>query len=374
MIIKNAKIVLADQVLEGGSLSFDNGIINEVSASEIPGAEAIDAGGAILMPGFIDIHMHGSNNIDFMDASVEDYSAVSASLFEEGVTTYLATTLTADSSMLLKVARVVKEAKPLNPSLGGIHLEGPYISVNHKGAQNEAYIRNADLEELRLLQEASGGNIRYITLAPEKPGALEFISGAAELGVVCSAGHTDASFEDIERAVAAGLGNTTHTHNAMSGHHHRNPGVVTAAMYFDSLYCELICDGIHVNPNVIKTFLKVLGEDRFVIITDSLKIKHSDVETFKLCGLDCVRKNGAAYLTTGPLAGSLLTMDKAVRNLRDWAAAPLPVLAKISSGNAAKSIGFKDRGEIKAGLLADFVLLNEALEVQSVYKLGQRVK
>ena len=290
MIINNARIVLKDRIIENGSLECSDGIIKRISTYPLIGDEMIDANGGILMPGFIDVHMHGSANIDFMDAAPKDYKTVSESLYSEGVTTYLATTLTSDAESLKKVARAVKEAKADNPSLGGIHLEGPYISAKHKGAQNEAFIRNADINELRELQELSGNNIRYIALAPEKEGSMEFIAEAVKLGVVCSAGHTDATFDDIRKAISAGLTNTTHTHNAMSGHHHRNPGTVTAAMYFDELNCEVICDGIHVCPDTIRTFYKIIGEKRFMIITDALKIKNSDVNEFQLFGLDCVRK------------------------------------------------------------------------------------
>ena len=373
VIINNAKLVLKNEVLETGSLLIENGIIAGISASPIAGSEALDAGGAVIMPGFIDIHIHGCCGIDFMDAGTEDYNAVSEALYSEGVTTYLATTLTSDRSSLEKVASSVKEAVKTNPSLGGIHLEGPYISEEQKGAQNAAYIRNADMNEIMKLQELSGGNVRYITLAPEKEGALEFIPQAVKAGVTVSAGHTGAGFADIEKAIGAGLTNTTHTHNAMTPHHHRKPGVVTAAMYFDSLFCEMICDGIHVCPDSVKTFYKVIGEDRFIIVTDALKIKHSDTETFRLFGLDCVRRDGAAYLASGPLAGSLLTMDSGLRNMRKWTGAPLTALAKITSTNAARSLGFSDRGEIAEGKLADLVMLDGNLNVKAVYKSGKKV-
>ena len=159
----------------------------------------------------------------------------------------------------------------------------------------------------------------------------------------------------------------------MSGHHHRNPGVVTAAMYFDSLFTECICDGIHVCPNALKTFYKIVGPDRFIIVTDALLGKHSSIDTFKLFGLDCVKRDGAAYLTTGPLAGSLLNMDQAIRNVKEYTNASLIDLAKISSTNAARSIKLNDRGELKKGKLADIVLLNNDLHVKSVYKEGVKV-
>ena len=210
-------------------------------------------------------------------------------------------------------------------------------------------------------------------MAPEKTNALPFIQNAVAHNITVSAGHTDATFTDIEKAIQVGLTNTTHTHNAMSGHHHRNPGVVTAAMYFDNLFTECICDGIHVCENTIKTFYKIVGPDRFIIVTDALLGKHSDIDTFKLFGLDCVKKDGAAYLTSGPLAGSLLNMDQGVRNMKKFTNASLIDLAKISSTNAARCLHFTDRGELAEGKLADIVLLSEALQIKDVYKLGEKV-
>ena len=374
MIIKNSRIVLSDKVING-YVSFEDGKITNVVEGEYKeNDESIDANGLILMPGFIDVHIHGSAGIDFMDADVDDFKKISESLFEEGVTTYLATTLTSDKSSLVKVCKNVKEAKLNNPSLYGIHFEGPYISKKYKGAQNEEFIRNPNIKEFDELQKISGGNVKYISMAPELEGSMEFIKHVSNSGVTVSAGHTDATFDDIKEAIKSGLTNTTHTHNAMSPHHHRNPGVVSAAMYFDELYTECICDRIHVCDNTLKTFMKVVTPERFVMITDALKIKNSEINEFKLFGLDCERKNGAAYLKTGPLAGSLLTMEKGIKNIKEVCGLSLMDLSKISSRNAARSLHLVDRGEIKTGMLADFVLLDDELNVKQVYKLGKRVK
>lgn len=372
MVIKNIKIVLEDRVIEKGFLVFENGLIKQIGEGDYQG-DAFDGQGNIAMPGFIDIHIHGTAGIDFMDATEVDYAIAARSLYEEGVTTFLATTLTADKASLEVVCRTVNKVKDKIPSLGGIHFEGPYINAKYKGAQNEAYIRKPDINEFDELQRISGNNIRYITLAPENEGALEFINHVAQSGVTVSAGHSDATFEKVMFAIGQGLTNTTHTHNAMSPHHHRNPGIVTAAFYFDQLYTEFICDTIHVCPNTLATSYKIIGPDRFVMITDALKAKHSELDEFQLFGLDCVKQNGAAYLTTGPLAGSLLTMDQGLRNMKYITGANLIDLAKISSRNAAKSLHFDDRGTISVGKLADVVLLDETLHVVATYKLGERV-
>lgn len=375
MVLKDIKIVLSDRVIEKGFIAFNDGKITEIGEGEYKGSdETTSKQSLIAFPGFIDIHIHGSMGIDFMDANEEDYKTIADSLYEEGVTTFLATTLTSDKESLAKVCRTVKNVKDSIPSLGGIHFEGPYISLKYKGAQNPDFIRNPDIIEFDELQKISGGNVRYIAMAPEKEGAMEFISHVTKNGVVVSAGHTDASFDQVEEAIKHGLTNTTHTHNAMSPHHHRNPGVVTAAMYFNEIYPEVICDTVHVCPNTLKAFYKIVGPDRFVAITDALKVKHSNIKEFQLFGLDCVTKEDAAYLTTGPLAGSLLTMDQAMRNLASILKADYVSLGKMLAKNAAESLHFTDRGELKEGKLADIVLMDNTLHVKEVYKLGKRVK
>ena len=374
MILSNLKIVLPDSVIENGYIEIrDEQIFKVASGSYLGKEEVIDCTSLIAMPGFIDLHIHGSVGIDFMDAKKDDYKLISASLYEEGVTSYLATTLTSDHDSLVKVCESVKEAKKDNPSLLGIHFEGPYISAKYKGAQNEAFIRNPDINELKELIAVSGNNVRYISMAPEKEGALEFVKFASSNGVTVSAGHSDASMDQVGEAIKYGLTNTTHTHNAMSGHHHRNPGVLSAAFYYDNLYREFISDMIHVCPNALKLSYKIIGSDHFMIITDALKAKHSELDSFELFGLPCIKKDGAAYLTSGPLAGSLLSFDQGVRNINSLVKPSLSELSKISSLNQAKSLHLTDRGELKEGKLADIVLLDNNLQVKKTIKSGKIV-
>lgn len=374
MTIINAKIVLKDSIIENGYISISDGVITEINRDDYKGNDdVVDAHHKVVMPGFIDVHIHGSSGIDFMDANEDDYITIANALYKEGVTTFLATTLTSDNESLSKVCKTVKNVINKVPSLGGVHFEGPYISEKYKGAQNPEFIRNPNIKEFDELNELSGNNVRYITLAPEKEGAKEFIKHVSSKGVVVSAGHTDASFKEIEESINVGLTNTTHTHNAMSGHHHRNPGVVTAAFNFDELYTEFICDGKHVCPDTLKTSYKIIGPKRFIVVTDALKAKHSDINEFDLFGLPCVKKDGAAYLKSGPLAGSLLTMDQAMRNMHDYCNCSLNELANICSGNAARAIHLEKRGEIKVGNYADLVMLDEHLNVISTYKNGKKV-
>ena len=373
MIINNLRIVTKNEVINNGSIEFDGGIIKKISSKPLS-KDGIDGKNKIAMPGFIDIHTHGSCGIDFMDAKEEDYKTIAEAFYSEGITSFLATTLTSDFDSMKRVARTVKNAKASVPSLAGIHLEGPYINPIYKGAQNEAFIREPNIDELKELIKESNNNIRYITIAPEMNGSMEFIKYATNNNVVISAGHSNATFADIEEAIKNGLTNTTHTHNAMSKHDHKNPGIVTAAFYFDELFTECICDGIHVHPNALKTFYKIVGPDRFMIVTDSLLGKHSKLDTFKLFNLDCIHKNGAFYLVNGGnLAGSCLYMNVGLKNVREYTNASLVDLAKISSSNQARSLHLTDRGELKEGMLADMVLLDDDFNVLNVYKLGEEV-
>lgn len=376
MILKNAKIVTLKKVIENGYLEIEGKKIKSVKEGPYLGNdEAIDIAGNVIMPGFIDLHIHGSAGYDFMDANVEEMKIIADSLLEEGTTTFLATTLTAGLKDLKRVAKTVYKAKKEIPSLLGIHFEGPYIALKYKGAQNEKFIQEFDVEKFNELVKASHNNVRYISLAPEKENAAEFIENATKQNICVSAGHTEATFKDVEEAIKHGLRATTHTHNAMSPHHHRNPGVLTAAFYFDELFTEMILDGIHVNKDVVKTSYKIIGPDRFMIVTDSLSGKHTKEDHFVLGGLDVVKKDGAAYLTTGPLAGSLLTMDQAVKNLRDFANVDLIGLAKASSTNQARALKLTDRGVIARGKKADLVVLDaNTLDLLAVYKEGTKVR
>lgn len=373
MVIKNLKVVTLDKVIENGYIEFENGVITNIGEGQYDG-EAIDGLGKIAMPGYVDMHTHGSCGIDFMDAKEEDYKQIEEAFYKEGITSFLATTLTSDLDSMKRVCKTVATVKDDIKGLVGVHLEGPYINKIYKGAQNEAFIREPNVDELKALITESKANIRLITMAPEVNGSIEFIKEAVKNNITISAGHSNATFADVEAAIKAGLTNITHTHNAMSKHDHKNPGIVTAAFYFDELYTECICDGIHVHPNTLKTFYKIVGPDRFMIVTDALLAKHSTVDKFQLFNLDCTYRNGAFYLVeAGNLAGSALYMNHGLKNVRDICGASLVDLAKVSSYNQAKSLHLTDRGALEVGKLADIVLVNENFDVLNVYKLGKEV-
>ncbi len=376
MILSDAKIVLDYRIIEHGSVKIVDKYIDEIYEEVITegDTEIINCHNQILMPGFIDLHTHGTNGVDYMNAKVEDFKIACDALYKEGVTTFLATTLTSTKEKILNAIKNIKEASKLNPSLYGIHLEGPYINKKYSGAQNPEYIRPIDLDELNEFLKAGEGAVKYITIAPEaSTNTKEAIKLLRRNDVVVSAGHSDATFNDIEEAIKHGLTNLTHVHNAMSPYSHKRPGMVVAGMYFDSLYSELICDFVHVEKDVLETYYKIVGPNRFMIITDSLSPKNTKEKEFIMEGMDVVNKGNALYLKTGPLAGSVLSMDKGLRNMEELCHINLMDLARISSLNQAKSLGLKDRGEIKEGLLADLILLDKDLYVVKTIKEGKIV-
>lgn len=375
MIINNLKIVTPTKIIERGYLKINNGFIVDIVEGEYKGNDiVIDGLSKIALPGFIDVHTHGINGIDFMDASINIIREVNSVLYKEGVTSYLLTTVTGSFVDLDKACLNVKEAIKNNDTLLGIHLEGPFISSLYKGAQNEEYICPPNIDMFDKLNKDSGFNIKYITLAPELNGASDFINKYSK-DLVISAGHTGASFNDIENATKLGLTNITHMYNAMNKGTHKKPGVEAAAYYFNDIYTEIICDGVHVHEDMIKTLFKIKDHNHIILITDSLKAKGVESKCFSLNGVDCEQKNDAIYIKgSDKLAGSILTMEKAIKNVNKYVKGiSLIDIAKISSTNAATCLHLKDRGEISKNKVADIVLLDDDLTVSKVYKSGIEV-
>ena len=217
---------------------------------------------------------------------------------------------------LKRVCNAVANSINSSPALYGIHLEGPYISLAYKGAQNEAYIRDCNICEINELQEASNGNVRYITLAPETNNSSEFIKYVTDRNVVVSVGHSAAQRNHVKNAIANGLTNVTHINNAMRKYGNEDADIIHEAIE-NKLY-ECIFDGVHINKETLINLYNEIKEDRFVLITDSLQVKGTDVESFELFGLPCYKTNQAAYLTSGKLAGSVLTMNQAVKNAKEY--------------------------------------------------------
>lgn len=328
-------------------------------------------GDRFIVPGFIDEHIHGAGGADVMDASPESLAVISRTLAGVGVTAFLATTLTAPREDLLEAVRLADRAAGTLPGaeLLGVHLEGPFIDPAHRGAQPLERIRPIDPDELLALREA--GPVRLVTIAPELPGAEAAIRRLAMDGVRVNVGHTGADYETARRALDWGADGVTHLFNAMPPLHHRNPGPVGLALTDPRLYVEIIADGVHIHPAVVAmAFRAVPG--RMVAVTDAVSAVGRGPGRHHLGELTVEVDGAAVRLPGGTLAGSILTMDRAWRNLASWGVGPAERIGALSEA-PARRFGWTDRGRLEVGARADWVVLDGAGEVLETVVGGQSV-
>ena len=360
-LITNAHIISPGIDLVGGSVLIVDNRIADVLQPGAPLPEAdktIDAGGNMLLPGFIDIHSHGAGGCDTCDCSVESIRTIADCKMKEGVTTWLPTTLTLGTKTLMDVCECVKTyaANPTGSKTPGVHLEGPYINPRQCGAQNPAFVRPADIDEVMSL--AAIYPVLYISLAPEMPGALEFIAQATAAGITCSAGHSAATHADFMKAKAAGLKHLTHFCNQMSPQHHREIGLVGSGMLDRDIKIEIICDTIHLCRDMLNLTFTNKDISQMIMITDSLACSWMPDGPGQLGGLPIMVKNGVARLESGNLAGSTLRYAKGLKNVHEITGLPLSQLVKATSWNQAQSLGLHDLGKICPGFTADLVVLD----------------
>lgn len=383
-IIRNINIVLEDRVTTG-SVIVQNGKIAQIISGEANDSAAaaeelplIDGQGGFLLPGFIDVHVHGGYGSDFMDASQESYHTIAKFHASQGTTGMLATTMTASKEAIEAVLHAVSEYRSNDmpyAALLGVHLEGPFISEKWPGAQNPAYIKTPQLEWMQKWHSKWPDLIRQLTLAPEKSGSIETIAWLAEQGINTACGHTDAVYEEVIAAADAGLTQAVHTYNAMRGLHHREPGTLGAVLTDDRIAAELIADGIHVHPAAIRLVLAAKPLDKVILITDAMAAAGMPDGEYSLGGLAVVVNEGEARLREGnALAGSCLTMIGAIRYMHEHTNLPLERLSRFASGNAAKQLGISDRtGSIACGKQADLVWTDAQLQVKQTWVQGRSV-
>lgn len=328
-----------------------------------------------IFPGFIDEHVHGIAGDDFMDEAPERWARIGSNLARHGVTSYLATTLTAPFA---HIRRVVEESRMKSSelrsgaSLIGIHLEGPFIDRAAIGAQPLAEVAEASLENLaHLVGENSDGWIRLMTWAPNLPQSQEAIAWMTRRGIRVNLGHSLATYDAGRAAVEQGASGLTHFFNAMSPFQHREPGLVGLGLMDDRVWCELIADGIHVRPDVVRYVMQHLGH-RVLLVTDAMAATDMRPGSFTLGGFPVMVINGAARLSDGTLAGSVLTMDQALRNLIGWGI-PLASVVRGLSTNPATRLGLNNRGMLRVGAWADIVVMDSAFSVLTTYREGQPI-
>ena len=365
-LIKNAHIISPGVDIAGGSVLVEDGKFTQVLGAGVPvpaADEVIDAGGQMLMPGFIDIHSHGAGGCDTCDCKIESIRTIADCKMKEGVTTWLPTTLTLGTKTLMDVCEVVKEyaASPNGSKTPGVHLEGPYINPKQCGAQNPAFVRPADYEEVEMINNIYP--VLLISMAPEMPGAVEFIAKASAAGITCSAGHSAASYADFKKAKAAGLKHLTHFCNQMSPQHHREIGLVGSGMLDKDVKIEVICDKIHLCEDMLNLTFTNKDISQMMMITDSLACSWMPDGPGQLGGLPIIVKGGVARLESGNLAGSTLRYAKGLKNVQEITGKPLSELVKATSWNQAQSLGLYDLGKVAPGYTADLVLLDAEYDV-----------
>lgn len=364
--LKNVKVYIKNVGIVKTNIGIENGRIAYIGNEE--NIEPIFETDGIVVPGFIDEHIHGAGGADAMDGTVEALQTISEFLAREGTTGFLATTMTQSPENITNALKAVKKVREKGEYKGaevlGVHLEGPFISPKHVGAQPLEYVATPDAELFDKYNEASGNSIKIVTLAPEVEGGLGLVKHLSNIGVVASVGHTGGKYADVVNAVAAGATNVTHTYNAQTGLHHREAGVVGAAMLLDELNCEMICDTIHVSVPAIKLVIKNKPHDKYTLITDAMRAKGMPDGKSELGGQDVFVNNGEARLADGTLAGSVLKMNVAVKNLVEKAGVPFTDAIDFATYNPAKNIGvLNERGTIEVGKRADLTVLNSDFEV-----------
>ncbi len=365
---KNVKAYVTGKGIISTDIAIENGKIVAI-ADNLDITESLPfEKGQVVLPGFIDQHIHGADGADAMDGSVQALSKIACALAQEGTTGFLATTMTQSPENILNAVKSVKEYIEQSPETGarvlGVHLEGPFISTKHVGAQPIEYVAKPDVELFEKYNTASGNNVKLVSLAPEVEGASRLVKHLKDKGVVASVGHADASYTDMEQAVKNGLTNVTHTYNCQKPLHHRDVGTVGSALIFDQLNCEMICDLIHLSVPAIKLIVKNKPHDKVTLITDSMRAKYLPDGISELGGQEVIVKNGEARLNNGALAGSILKMNNAVKNVVLSCNVPFTDAVDFATINPAKNLGLDDKiGSIETGKQADFVVLDEEFDV-----------
>ena len=362
------RLVLGDLEIEGGRIR-QAGEKLSWSQNDL----VVDCQGYTIVPGFVDVHIHGCAGADTCDGKRESIDAMAEFLLTKGVTSFCPTTMTVDRAEI-EAALLAAKACVDQPGPGarvvGVNMEGPFIAAARKGAQKEEAILPPDPELFRHFQELSGGIVRLVDIAPEQPGGLAFIREVKDLCAV-SIAHTTANYDQAKESFDVGITHATHLFNAMSGLHHRDPGVVGAVFDDSRVYAELICDGFHIHPAALRAAFQVLG-DRALVISDSMRANGMpEGEPFDLGGQMVTVREGKATLADGTIAGSVSNLHQEVKNLVSFGI-PLEQAVKAASLIPARSIGLEEEiGSIAPGKRADLVVLDENLDIVAVYHENQ---
>lgn len=374
ILVKGGRILLDGSFVERDLVISQGKIAESAGAQGEHGQEIILAENCVVLPGFIDVHTHGAVGVDVNHAKAADYQRIADFFATQGTTGFLVSILTDTEEKTMECIDEVRsfmDTQKEGARLLGIHLEGPFLAEAYKGAMPKHLLKDPDCELLKKYQERANGAVRYLTLAPELPHALELVEEAVNLGIVVSMGHSGADYETCMEAVDKGVTSATHTFNAMKLMHQHFPSVMGAAMESD-VYCEAICDGRHLHPGVVRLLIKTKGLDKVVAITDSIMAAGLPDGLYKLGANDIVVRDGDAKLTDGiTRAGSTLTMLTALKNLMSYTGRPLEEISRLFSENPARMLHLSgSKGSLQEGMDADLVILDSALNLKHVVVQG----
>ena len=383
-VIINANIVMASEMIENGVCVFENGMIEYVGTQVFNADCVIDAEHQYLIPGFIDLHCHGGNGLEFMDASAEEMNEIARFHLSHGTTTMLATTLAASDEETQRALCTFEKYQKRYPngSLKGVHLEGHWLNPEQCGAQNVAYMKAPNKDELKDLKEKYPFILR-VSAAPELEGGMKFGKTAKELGIVASAAHTDADFQTIAKAKENGYTLMTHLYSGMKGITRKNSfriaGAVEAGLYFDDLFVEIIADGRHLPMELLQFIYKCKGADRICLITDAIRAggmangSQTVIGSLKNGLPVIVEDDVAKLLDRQSFAGSTATADRLYQTMSQAIGKDMVALSKMASLTPARVMGWNDRGEIAVGKRADLLIVDRNLKIKQVITGGEKI-
>lgn len=376
MLLKNAEILNGDFQWERSDLAVQDGRIAAIGTDLGEAAETLDLSGRRIVPGFVDIHIHGCAGSDTCDATPDALAAMAGYLITKGVTSFCPTTMTISHDGILaalKNAQACMENPPAGAAIRGVNMEGPYIAESRKGAQKAEFVRRPDWREFTELNDACGGIVRLVALAPECDGAEEFIRHVKGICTI-SLAHTDADYETASRSFALGVSHATHLFNAMTGMNHRAPGAVGAVLSHPDVRAEIICDGFHINPAVIRATFREMGDDRLCLISDSLRAAGCPNGVYELGGQQVHVQDGKATLENGTIAGSVIDSRIAVERAIAFGVGEETAL-KAATINPARAIRLdREIGSITVGKLADLLVVSDCQyrSLEEIYQGGVR--
>ena len=376
MFYKNARIFTSDFQFHTGAFEVRDGVFGQVLPAAVP-ADAIDLKGATVIPGLVDVHSHGNSGVDFSDGDYEGLKKMAAFYAKCGVTSFAPASMTLPYDVLAKAfataRQLADEAPAGHARLMGIQMEGPYFSYKKRGAQNPDYLKEPDFEGFQALYDGCGGLVRIVDVAPELPGAAEFVAKASKLCTV-SIAHTDSDYDHAKAAIDAGVTHLTHLYNAMPGIHHRNPGVIPAAVENPKVRAEIICDGQHIHPASVRLAFSMFGGSRMILVSDSGRCAGlPDGSKFELGGQDAWLRDGVARLADGTIACSAANLWQCLTNVISWNI-PEEDAVRAATYNPACAIGAQEKiGSIETGKLADFIVCSSDYTHKRVFLGGTEI-